>query len=237
MGEYLFDPARWSPSAPGSIPQLVVAHLGYTAAALVLAALVALPVGLYIGHTGRFSFVAINAGNAGRSLPTYGLLTILVTALGLGLLPILVALTLLAIPPILTATYAGLRAVDRATTDAARGMGLRPMQVLAQVEVPVALPLIMGGVRSATLQVVSTATVAAAVAGGGLGRLLIDGLSLNDYPRVVAGAVVVAVLAITLDLLLALVQRYAVSPGLTGRATRGPRARAVPGPQLAPSRG
>lgn len=238
MGAYLLDPANWDPAAAGSIPRLVAAHLGYTGLALLLGALIALPVGLYIGHSGRFSFVAINAGNAGRSLPTLGLLFIIVTLLGLGLVPVLIALTVLVIPPILTATYAGLRNVDRVTVDAARGMGLRPLQVLRQVEVPVALPLIMGGLRSATLQAVSTATVAASVGLSGLGRLLIDGLSVRDYPRVLAGAVVVALLAVVLDLLLALVQRYAVSPGLTGRATRGVRAPlALPEPQLDPSRG
>ncbi len=239
MGEYLFDPANWAPATTGSIPQLILAHLGYTALALLLGALIALPVGLYIGHTGRFSFGAINAGNAGRSLPTLGLLYLIVTLLGLGVVPVIIALTVLTIPPILTATYAGLRNVDRATIDAALGMGLRPLQVLRQVEVPVALPLIMGGVRSATLQVVSTATVAATVGLSGLGRLLIDGLSVRDYPRVLAGAVVVAVLAIALDLLLGLLQRYAVSPGLTGRGTtRGARAPlALPEPQLDQSRG
>lgn len=239
MGEYLLDPAHWDPATLGSIPRLVLAHLGYTGLALLFGTLIALPVGLYIGHTGRFSFLAINAGNAGRSLPTLGLLMLIVTAMGLGLAPVLIALTVLAVPPILTATYAGLRAVDRATIDAAQGMGLRPLQVLRQVEVPVALPLIMGGVRSATLQVVSTATVAAAVGLSGLGRLLIDGLSVNDYSRVVAGAVVVAALAIALDLLLGLLQRYTVSPGLTGRgAPRAARARAArPEPQLGPSRG
>ncbi|BAL90369.1 putative ABC transporter permease protein [Actinoplanes missouriensis 431] len=217
---YLTDPENWQFGEPGSFPQLILSHLGYSALALLLGVLIALPVGLYIGHTGRGSFLAINAGNAGRSLPTLGLLMLMVTLLGLGLLPVLIALTVLVIPPILTSTYAGMRNVDHAVVDAARGMGMRPWQVLTRVEFPMALPVIMGGFRSAALQVIATATVAASVGLGGLGRLLIDGLAVNDYSRVLAGAVVVAVLAVVLDLLLALVQRWVVSPGLSGRVVR-----------------
>ncbi|MEV0901706.1 ABC transporter permease subunit [Actinoplanes sp. NPDC049802] len=213
---YLLDPAHWELGAPGSIPTLILAHLGYTALALLLGTIVALPVGLYIGHTGRGAFLAINAGNAGRSLPTLGLLMLLVTLLGLGLLPVLIALTVLVIPPILTSTYAGMRSLDHRVVDAARGMGMRSWQVLTRVELPMALPVLMSGFRSAALQVVATATVAAAVGLSGLGRLLIDGLAVNDYSRVLAGAIVVAVLAVLVDLLLALVQRRIVSPGLKG---------------------
>jgi osmoprotectant transport system permease protein len=159
----------------------------------------------------------------------------MVTLMGLGFLPVLIALTVLVVPPILTTTYAGLRNVDRSAVDAAVGMGMRPWQVLWRVEVPMALPVMLGGLRSAALQVVATATVAASVGLSGLGRLLIDGLSVNDYGRVVAGAVVVAVLAIVLDLVLGLVQRYAVSPGVSGRGLRRrstPVAAAGPEPEL-----
>ena len=213
---YLLDPAHWEPGATGSIPQLILSHLGYTVLALLIGAVIALPVGLYIGHTGRGSFLAINAGNAGRSLPTLGLLMLMVTLLGLGLLPVLIALTVLVVPPILTSAYAGMRSLDRRVVDAARGMGMRPWQVLVRVELPMALPVLFGGFRSAALQVVATATVAASVGLGGLGRLLIDGLAVNDYSRVLAGAIVVAVLAVLVDLLLALIQRWIVSPGLKG---------------------
>jgi osmoprotectant transport system permease protein len=215
---YLFDAANWDPTAAGSIPQLILSHLWYVALALLIGTAIALPIGLWIGHTGRGSFLAINAGNAGRSLPTLGLLMLMVTLLGLGLTPVLIALTVLAIPPILTSAYAGIRNLDPRVVDAARGIGMRPWQVLTQVELPMALPVLMSGFRSAALQVVATATVAAAVGLGGLGRLLIDGLSVNDYSRVLAGAIVVAVLAVALDLVLALVQRWIVSPGLSGRA-------------------
>lgn len=221
---YLFDPEHWDLSLLGNIPSLVVDHLFYTFLTLLIGAVVAIPIGLYIGHTGRFAFIAINAGNAGRSLPTLGLISLLVTMIGLGLIPVILALVILAIPPILTNTYAGLRAIDRAAVDAAKGMGMRPMQILFTVEIPMALPLILSGLRSATLQVVSTATVGAYVGLGGLGRLLIDGLALNQYDRVIAGAILVAALAIVLDVLASAVQQLVVSPGVSGRAlTRGAR--------------
>lgn len=222
---YLLDPAHWALSGPGSIPELVLQHLGYTFLALAIGFVIAFPVGLLIGHTGKGSFIAINAGNAGRALPTLGLLFLLVTLMGLGRVPVYIALVILVIPPLLTSTYAGLRSVDRAAVDAARGMGMRESQILFQVELPMALPVVFGGIRSAALQVVATATIAAYVGFSGLGRLLVDGLSVNDYGRVLAGAVVVAVLAIVLDLLLGLVQRYTVSPGVSGRGLQRTRRR------------
>ena len=216
---YLLDPAHWELGTDGSIPQLIISHLYYVVLALLIGTAVALPVGLWIGHTGRGSFIAINAGNAGRSLPTLGLLMLMVTLLGLGLTPVLIALTVLVIPPVLTSAYAGVRTIDHRVVDAARGVGMRPWQVLVKVELPLALPVLMSGFRSAALQVVATATVAAAVGLGGLGRLLIDGLAVNDYSRVLAGAIVVAVLAVLLDVVLALAQRWVTSPGLSGRAS------------------
>ena len=214
---YLFDHANWEWASPQSIPHRIIEHLQFTAIGLALAAAIAIPIGLYIGHTNRGAFIAINIGNAGRSVPTFGLLSLIVTLIGLGQLPLILALVVLAVPPILTTTYAGLRAVDPAAVDAARGMGMRPLQTLFQAEVPIALPLILSGLRSAALQVVATATVAAYVGLGGLGRLLVDGLSLNQYDRVVAGAVLVAALAILIDLAGSLVQRLVVSPGVSGR--------------------
>jgi osmoprotectant transport system permease protein len=215
---YLFDPAHWSLTEDGSIPQLILSHLYYSALALLIGTVIALPIGLWIGHTGRGSFLAINAGNAGRSLPTLGLLMLMVTLLGLGLTPVLIALTVLVIPPVLTSAYAGVRSLDHRVVDAAKGVGMRPWQVQTKVELPMALPVLMSGFRSAALQVVATATIAAAVGLNGLGRLLIDGLAVNDYSRVLAGAIVVAVLAVVLDLALALVQRRMVSPGLRERS-------------------
>jgi osmoprotectant transport system permease protein len=221
---YLFDGGNWGWTAPGSIPHLLLQHIEYTVVTVAISALIALPIGLVIGHTNRGALLAINIGNAGRSLPTFGLLSLIVTLVGIGTIPVLVALIVLAVPPILASTYAGIRSVDRSAVDAAVGMGMRPLQVVFRAEVPMALPLIISGLRSAILQVCATATVAAYVGLGGLGRLLIDGLSVNEYDRVFAGAVLVALLAIALDLSGAAVQRAVVSPGVRGRRERRTRA-------------
>jgi osmoprotectant transport system permease protein len=223
---YLFDGASWGWADGQSIPHLLLQHVGYTLVTVLISAAIALPIGLLIGHTNRFAFLAINIGNAGRSLPTFGLLSLMVTLVGIGTVPVLVALVVLAVPPILAATYAGIRSVDRSAVDAAVGMGMRPLQVLLRAEVPMALPLIVSGLRSALLQVCATATVAAYVGLGGLGRLLIDGLSFDEYDRVFAGALLVAVLAIVLDLTGAGIEHAVVSPGVrAGRGGAGRRRR------------
>lgn len=219
MLDFLTDPANWS-GAEG-IGSRILQHVWYTFLSLGLAALVAFPIGMLIGHTRRGAFLAINLGNAARALPTLGLLTLVVLLMGrIGLLPVLIALVVLGIPPILTATYAGIAGVDPATVDAARGMGMTGGEILRKVELPIALPLIISGLRSATLQIVSTATIAALVALGGLGRYVVDGLSLRDFPQMLSGAVLVALLAIGLDLLFALFARLTVSAGLTGRVRK-----------------
>jgi osmoprotectant transport system permease protein len=209
---YLLDPAHWS--GPTGFPARLVEHLGYTALTLLIALVIAVPVGALVGHTGRGGFLVVGLANGLRALPTLGLLTLLVLLLGLGLTGPIVTLVILAVPPILAGTYAGIRNVDPAVVDAARGMGMRGRDVLWRVELPNALPLVLGGIRSATLQVVSTATIAAYVALGGLGRYIFDGLAQRDFPQMIAGSVLVAVLAIALDLLLAGLQRLLVSPGL-----------------------
>jgi osmoprotectant transport system permease protein len=235
---YLFDGANWHWATGSSIPRLLLQHVEYTLITLLISAAIALPVGLLIGHTNRGALLAINIGNAGRALPTFGLLTLMVTLVGIGTLPVLVALVVLAVPPILSATYAGIRSVDPAAVNAAIGMGMRPAQVLFKAEVPMALPLIVGGLRSALLQVCATATVAAYVGFGGLGRLLIDGLSTNDYAEVFAGALLVAILAIVLDVLSAAVERAIVSPGVRARRARRTRPRQTPrNDQPAPTAG
>jgi osmoprotectant transport system permease protein len=216
---YLSDPAHWSGSQ--GIPARLVEHLGYTALTLLIALVIAIPVGAWIGHTGRGGFLVVGLANGLRALPTLGLLVLIVGATGLGLLGPITALVILAVPPILAGTYAGVRNVDSAVVDAARGMGMRGHEVLFGVELPNALPLIIGGIRSSVLQVISTATIAAYVALGGLGRFIIDGLAIRDFPQMIAGSVLVALLAIIADLLLAGLQRLLVSPGL--RAAPGPR--------------
>jgi osmoprotectant transport system permease protein len=213
--DFISDPANWS-GAEG-IGNRILQHLAYTFLSLGIATVIALPIGLLIGHTRRGAFLAINIGNAARALPTLGLLTLIVLLIGIGEIPVIIALVVLGIPPILASTYAGVSGVDRSTIDAARGMGMTEQEILTRVEIPIALPLIISGLRSATLQIVSTATVAAYVALGGLGRYVIDGLSLRDFPQMLTGAVLVAALAIVLDLAFAVIARFAVSSGLTGR--------------------
>jgi osmoprotectant transport system permease protein len=221
------DPANWS--GPDGIPTRVLEHLVYTGVTVLVAAAIAIPLGLWVGHTGRARWL-VSLANSARAVPTLGLLFAAVLWVGPLIpgslaftLPSIAVLVLLAIPPLLAGTYAGIEAVDPAARDAAAGVGMRGRQVLWQVEVPNALPLILSGTRSAVLQVVATATIAAYVGLGGLGRYLIDGLALADYPQTAGGAILVAVLAVALEGLLALLQRRVVSPGLTGRAAAGSR--------------
>lgn len=212
--DYLCDPANWTWASDG-LPRRIIEHLEYTGLAVLIAVAIAVPVGAVIGHTGRGRYLAVNLANATRALPTFGLISLLVTLIGLGLLPVLVALVILAVPPVLAGTYAGIRAVDPEVVDAARGMGMRPVRVLASAEFPVALPLVISGIRGAASQVIATATVAAYVGLGGLGRPLVDGLALSRYDRVIAGAVLVAALAVIVDVLFARAHRVLVSPGLS----------------------
>ena len=197
---YLSDPANWS--GPGGIWNLLLQHLGYTVAAVGIAAAIAIPVGIFIGHTNRGSFLVIGLSNAARAIPTLGLLVLVVLLLGTGIGPIIGVLALLALPPILTATAAGIHGADHEAVHAARALGMSETQIVAKVEWPLALPLVISGLRSASLQVVATATVAAYSGGGGLGRLLITGNATRNYSEMFAGALIVALLAIVLDVLL-----------------------------------
>lgn len=224
VASWLLDPAHWT--GPDGVPARTWEHIWYSGVSLLIASLIAVPAGLLIGHTGRGRVVAVNLAGAARAVPSLGLLFIMVLFLGprlsgdaASLWPSLIVLIVLAIPPILSGAYAGVEGVDPAARDAARGMGMTGWEVLSRVEVPCALPLIFSGLRSAALQVVATATIAAIVGIGGLGRFLIDGQAIRDFPQMVSGALLVAVLALLVDLVLAGVQRYAVSPGLTGRTT------------------
>lgn len=217
---WLADPAHWS--GPAGIPARLAEHLWYSVLALLLGAAIALPVGALVGHSRRGGFLIVGTANGLRALPELGLLTLLVLLMGIGLLPVTLALAVLAIPPLLAGTYSGVRNVDAGAVDAARGMGMRESQVLFKVELPNALPLVLGGLRGATLQVIATAAVAAYVSYGGLGRYLIDGLRTREYAQMAAGAVLVAVLALVVEGLLALLQRAVVSPGLRGGGRRSP---------------
>ncbi len=219
VASWLSDPAQWDGS--NAIPVRIGQHLWYTVTAVVLALVIALPLGLLVGHTGRGGAIAINVANIGRAIPSFGIIILFVVLAGIGFVPVLIALTLFAIPPILTNTYAGISGVDRQLVDAAFGMGMRRLQVLTQVEIPVATPLIMAGIRTSSVQVVATATLAAFPGLGGLGRYIINGLAVQNYPQVIAGALMVAVLALFVEGVLALVQRKVVPAGLqTSRVSR-----------------
>ncbi|MFI0907375.1 ABC transporter permease [Streptomyces sioyaensis] len=200
LAAWLTSSAQWS--GPEGIATRVAEHLEYSALATLAAAVIALPVGLLIGHTGRGAFLAVNLSSFGRALPTVGLVTLVFLAGGLSVWPVYVSLVALAVPVIITNTYAGMAAVDPEVKDAAKGVGLRGRQILWQVEIPLALPLIMTGVRLATVQVIATATIAAYVSFGGLGRYVFDGLAQRDLVQVLGGAVLVAVLAVVADLAL-----------------------------------
>jgi osmoprotectant transport system permease protein len=223
--QWLFDGANWQGGE--GIPLRVWQHVSYSAIAVAIATLIAVPAGLWVGHTGRGRFVAVNLAGVLRAVPSLGLLFASLMILGpripgeLGAhVPVQVVLVVLAVPPILAGAYAGVEAVDPAARDAARGMGMRGSEVLWRVELPCALPLIGSGLRSAVLQVVATATLAATVGLGGLGRYLIDGLAVRDYAQMAGGALLVAALALLLDLAAATLMRFVVSPGLTGKTGR-----------------
>lgn len=198
--EYLTDPANWRGEA--GIGYLLLQHIGYTVAAVVLAALIAIPVGILIGHTGRGSFLVIGLSNAARAIPSLGLLVLVVLLLGTGVGPIIGVLAILALPSILTATATGIHGADHEAVHAARALGMSAGQIVRKVEWPLALPLVISGVRSASLQVVATATIAAYSSGTGLGRLLISGNANRNYSEMFAGAFMVALLAIVLDVAL-----------------------------------
>jgi len=213
---FIFTADNWGGKA--GLGARILEHLQYTGVAVAVSALIAIPIGLLIGHTGRGSFLVVTGVNALRAMPTLGVLLLGVLLWGLGLLPPTVALTLLGVPPLLAGTYAGIANVDPNLVDAARSMGMTETQVLTRVEIPNALPLILGGLRTATLQIVATATVAAYASLGGLGRYLIDGIKVRQFHIALVGAILVTVLALLLDGLLA-GAAWASLPG-TGRLRR-----------------
>jgi osmoprotectant transport system permease protein len=212
INAFFTDGANWH--GYKGIPHRLEEHLGYTFEALAIAAAIALPVGLITGHTGRGGNALALIATAARALPSYGLLVLMFFWLGIGRTPVMIPLVALAVPPILVTTYEATRTVDPAPVDAARGMGMGPVAVLFQVELPVALPLILSGLRSAAIQVVSTAAIAATVSLGGLGRYIIDGLYQRNYETVVGGATLIALLALAMIGLFWLVERVVVSPGV-----------------------
>jgi osmoprotectant transport system permease protein len=199
--DWLRSPVNWHGS--DGIPVRVVQHLGYTGLSLLVAAVIALPLGVVIGHYGRGGYLVVNLANAWRAIPTLGLLILMVILIGFSVFAWLIPLVVLAIPAILVNAYEGVAGVDPDLKDAARGMGMTGWQVLWKVEIPVALPLIMLGLRTGAIFVVATATIAAEIGLGGLGRYIIDGLATSNYGEVAGGALLVVVLALLVQVVFA----------------------------------
>jgi osmoprotectant transport system permease protein len=221
---WLTDPLNWS--GPAGIPTRLAEHLAVSMAALGLTIAIALPIGLFIGHTRRGAAVAVNLANIGRALPTLAVITLVLPVtiaidpqLGFKVYPTLVALIVLAIPPILVNTYVGISGVDPELVESARGMGLREGQILRRVEIPVALPILAGGIRSAATQIVATATLGAIFGGGGLGRYLVEGIAQFDDGKIFGGVTLVAVLCLATEGVFAFIQGWVTSPGLAQPAS------------------
>jgi osmoprotectant transport system permease protein len=226
---YLNDPYNWT--RPNGILDLLVEHLTISIVAVLAAMLVALPVGIALGTSGRGGGAIVVLSNVSRAVPTLALLTVFaVTPLGFSETSTILALALFALPPMLTNTFVGFREVDRDVLEAARAMGMARRQVIAKVEFPLAVPLIMTGVRTAAVQVVATATLAALVGGGGLGRLVQLGFGQQDYGVMIAGAILIAGLALLTELLLVLVS-WGVTPGPRRLPFLTPRSRALATPE------
>lgn len=212
INAFFSDSSHWH--GYDGIPTRLREHVQYSLIALAIAAAIGLPVGLVTGHTGRGGNTLALIATAARALPSFGLLVLMFVLIGFGLVPVMIPLVVLAVPPILVTTYEAMRSVDPSPVDGARGMGMNEANILVQVELPVALPLILSGLRSAAIQIVSTATIAAYVSLGGLGRYIIDGLYQKNYEKVVGGATLVAGMAlVTLGLFWG-IARLAVSPGV-----------------------
>jgi osmoprotectant transport system permease protein len=215
------DPATWS--GRDGIPNRLIEHLWISAAALVASVAIGLPLGLFIGHTGRWATAVVAIANIGRAVPSLGFMglvfiLLLPFGLGVGPLPAIIALVALGLPPVVVNAYAGLRSVDGELLEAARGMGMRESEVLRRVEVPIALPIILAGVRTTAVQIVATATLATVIGGGTLGQLILIGFAVGDQVRIFGSALVVALLSIGTEIAFAALQRAATSPGLRDRS-------------------
>lgn len=223
VAEWLMAPEHWSGS--DGIPARIGEHVLLSAVAVATATALALPVGLGLGHSGRGGFLAVNVAGIGRALPSLALLALALPVsfalgLGLGFWPTFLAMVPLGIPPILTSSYVAMREVDRDVVESARGMGLREAQILTWVELPIGAPLVIAGLRTATVTIIATATLGALVAGGGLGRFIVDGLALQEYERLFVGAVLVALLAVGTELAFGMFERL-VAPTRASELAEG----------------
>ena len=220
VATWFTDPANWA--GPNGVPSRLAQHIGICLVSVLIAAAIALPLGLYIGHTRRGQALAVNLANVGRAIPSLAAIAIVVPftqmldpSLGFNLYPTVIAMIVLAIPPILVNTYAGVSGVDADLVESARGMGMTERQLLARVEVPVAIPIIVGGLRSASVQVIATATLGAIYGLGALGGYIVEGIAQRDDGRLFAGVVLVALLALFAEGGLALLQHRLAAPGAT----------------------
>ena len=223
--DWFGDPANWEGSR--GIPQRLFEHVQISLIAIILASIPAIALGLYIGHKRRFEFVTVNISNLGRALPSFAILAFffpiqLRLGFGLSSFSIIVALTLLAIPPILTNTYVGVKEVEGDLVEAARGMGMTDREILRQIEVPLAAPLVVAGLRTAAVAVVATASLGAVIAGGGLGRFIMDGFAISSagYPQVMGGAILIALLAVLTEIAFGWLEKAVTPKAISGRASR-----------------
>jgi osmoprotectant transport system permease protein len=232
------DSAHWH--GPGGIPHRTFEHVVMSGAAVATALVLAVPVAVWLGHVGKGGTLAVNVSNVGRAVPSFALLVLGFQILGshlvfgLGALPTYFALVALAIPPMVTNTYTGMREVDRDVKESARGMGMTGWQMLRRVEVPLAIPLIMAGVRTAGVQVVATATLAAVVSWGGLGRYIVDGFAQQDHVQIFCGALLVALLSLLTELSLGRLQHRLTPGGVRVQRSRRRQISTLPGATAAP---
>ena len=229
---WLFAPERFV--GPDSLQIRIGEHLFYTFISVLIACAIAIPLGFFIGHTGRGREFAVGISGAARAIPSFGLILLLVTLIGVTHKPLaaFIAFVLLGIPSILAGAYSGLEAIDRRVIDSARAVGMTEWQILWKVEIPLGMPLLIGGIRSATLQIVATVTLAAYIGLGGVGLYIISGLALRQFDQMLGAALVIVAIALVLDGLFAILERLVVPRGVTaGRTsdvrTRSPRTRAV----------
>lgn len=208
IADWFRDPVHWHGS--DGIPHRLAQHLSICGISLLVALAVALPVGIVLGHYRKGGLIAQNVANIGRAVPSLAILIIAVPFVGIGARPAELALVALAIPPVLTNAYVGMANVDPDVRDAAQGMGMTPFQAIRRAELPLALPLIMAGIRTATFQVIATATLAAVVASGGLGQFITVGIEVRDNVELVCGSLMVVGLAVTAELLIAGLQRLII---------------------------
>lgn len=210
---WILDPAHYGGS--NGIDTRIIEHLGISGFVVLIAAVIAIPIGYLIGHSGRGRGIAVSLSGGVRALPTLGFISILALNIGIGLEAPVIALVVLAIPSILAGAYIGFETVDRRTIDSARAVGMTEWQIVGKVEIPLGLPLLIGGLRSASLQVIATATLADYVGGGGLGHFIFLGLQTNDYAQMLAGSILVVVLALMSEGVFSIIQRLVVPAGVS----------------------